>query len=398
VVIGPAGLRDAALRIFPELAAFPPGTWLVGGAVRDLLLGAVPLDADLAAGDVSEAAREFARTQRTRLVDLGGADFQTLRLVTGGRYFDLSRFEGDSIEIDLLRRDFTVNAIALELATGQLADPTGGLRDVELRLVRMIRPSNFDDDPLRVVRGVRLAVSLGFEIDGPTMEAMHDRAEKLAGVAPERVTWELDLLLGSHDPARGMRMLTSLGLDRQIFGEELPGESLAAIERGEGEGVVVRYAAIMWGWEREEITAHAQRWRWSERRRRETAGLVELARLFAGPLPGRGPALVALFDAGETVSCMLPSVLGARGLDDARAFADALLATEGARIFSLEPLLDGGGVSEAAGIPPGPEVGALKRAVVEAQVRGEITTPEEAVALVRRSGRRDQATGRRWEE
>src|SRR5829696_630042 len=154
--------------------------WLVGGAVRDRLLGrsvARP-DLDLAvAGDVEAAARTLARAGRAAVFPLS-EDFGAWRVVENreGWQVDLSPLLGATIEEDLTRRDFSVNAIAEPLAGGGAIDPTGGTEDLAARRLRMASPSSFTADPLRVLRVARFACELGFEADPATVASASQAA------------------------------------------------------------------------------------------------------------------------------------------------------------------------------------------------------------------------------
>ena len=134
--------------------------WVVGGAIRDALLGREVVDADLAvAGDEAEAARALGAAAGAHAFELS-AEFGTWRVVAqrAGWHVDVSRLRADTIEGDLARRDFTVNAMALPLSdpAADPIDPVNGMADAESRLLRAASPASFTDDPLRVLRAARL--------------------------------------------------------------------------------------------------------------------------------------------------------------------------------------------------------------------------------------------------
>jgi putative nucleotidyltransferase with HDIG domain len=187
--------------------------WLVGGAVRDRLLGRDTEDFDLVvAGDVEAAARALARRGGGTPFPLSEA-FGAWRVAGPDRAWqvDLSALAGETIEQDLARRDFTVNAIAEPLDDGALVDPLGGAADLERRLLRMVAPEAFDADPLRVVRLARLAVEAGLEVDAPTAVAARRAAPGLQRVAGERVFAELRRILAVPEPAVGIVLLDDVG-------------------------------------------------------------------------------------------------------------------------------------------------------------------------------------------
>ncbi|HEV7460498.1 MAG TPA: HDIG domain-containing protein [Solirubrobacteraceae bacterium] len=187
--------------------------WLVGGAVRDRLLGRETGDFDLVvAGDVEAAARALARHGGGTAFPLSQA-FGAWRVAGPARTWqaDLAGLLGETIEEDLARRDFTVNAIAEPLAGGGLIDPTGGAADLERRVLRMVAPEAFDADPLRVVRLARLGVEAGLEVDAATAGAARDAAPGLERVAGERIFAELRRILAVPEPAAGIAMLDDVG-------------------------------------------------------------------------------------------------------------------------------------------------------------------------------------------
>ena len=159
------------------LAALGIPAWLVGGAVRDHLLGRRTSDFDVVvAGDVASCARGVARAARGHPFELSEA-FGAWRVVAHDRSWqlDLMALEGATIEHDLGRRDLTVNAIAEALGGGGHVDPFGGIADLQDRILRAVSGSAFRDDPLRVMRLARLACELNFEIELGTAEAARAR-------------------------------------------------------------------------------------------------------------------------------------------------------------------------------------------------------------------------------
>jgi len=187
--------------------------WLVGGALRDRMLGRPVDDIDvIVAGDVRAAARAVARASGGPPFELS-EEFGAWRVLSADRSWqaDLSPLRDGDLEADLGLRDFTVNAMAEPLAGGEPVDPFGGAGDLAAACLRMVAPGAFDDDPLRVVRAARLAGELGFEIEPATVEAARARAPRAAGVAQERVFAELRRLVGSDEAPHGLALLDAVG-------------------------------------------------------------------------------------------------------------------------------------------------------------------------------------------
>ncbi|MDO8209151.1 HDIG domain-containing metalloprotein [Conexibacter sp. CPCC 206217] len=194
--------------------------WIVGGAVRDELLGRATKDVDLAvAGDVEAAARTLARTVRAAVFPLS-EDFGAWRVIArDGWQADLSPLIGETIEQDLLQRDFTINAIAEPLAGGELVDPTGGRADLAARTLRMASPRAFVSDPLRVMRLPRFACELELEVDPNTLTAASLQAHGLADVAQERVFAELSRVIAASDPLAGLALMQRTGATEAVLPE-----------------------------------------------------------------------------------------------------------------------------------------------------------------------------------
>ena len=194
------------------------GAWLVGGSVRDLLVGRPVADIDVMVdGDPGAAARGLAS-------QAGGSPFPlserhgAWRVVQEGRTVDVTRTRG-TVEQDLGLRDFTINAMALPLAGGDLVDPHGGRADLDAGLVRAVSDRIYDDDPLRLLRVARIARQLGFVIEGGTEQLTRERAALATRPSGERVFAEMWRLLAVPDPADGIRMLERSGVLAAVLPE-----------------------------------------------------------------------------------------------------------------------------------------------------------------------------------
>nr|WP_246345012.1 HDIG domain-containing metalloprotein [Conexibacter arvalis] len=203
---------------------------MVGGAVRDRILGRATNDLDLAVGgDVEAAARALGRAARAAVFPLSEA-FGAWRVVGrgGGWQADLAPLGGETIADDLAQRDFTVNAIAEPLAGGEPIDPTGGVADLAARRLRMVAPSAFASDPLRVMRLPRFACELALEPEPGTRAAAAKEAARLRDVAQERVFAELRRVIGAPDPLHGLGLMQEIGATAAVLPEL---EALRGVEQ-----------------------------------------------------------------------------------------------------------------------------------------------------------------------
>jgi len=225
-------------RIMPLLAAVNTllagqgvKSYVVGGFVRDLVLGRKTADIDIAiAADALEVAPRIAKAIGGKFIILDEANrigrvvVKDKKAPSEGRWqLDLSAFEG-SIEQDLGRRDFTINAIAVELGgllQGEirLIDPFNGKGDIDNRVIRAVAPDVFSLDPARLLRAVRLSAELGFDIDQKTGALIKRHSALIAAVAGERVREELLRLLAIPDSGRLWFYLDELGLLTAVFPE-----------------------------------------------------------------------------------------------------------------------------------------------------------------------------------
>ena len=242
----PERLRPILIETAPlaeRFAAAGHRTYLVGGIVRDLLLGRPLADAT----DIDLTTD--ARPEETKDIVSGWADhvwtqgerFGTIGVAKAGRTFEITTHRAeayvpesrkpsvafaDAIEVDLSRRDFTVNAMALHLgadpaAEPELIDPFGGVADLGGRVLRTPRSpaESFDDDPLRMLRAARFVAGYELQPDPAMVDAIRDMAERLTIVSAERIRDELDKLLVVEDPSAGLWLLVDTGLVEHIVPE-----------------------------------------------------------------------------------------------------------------------------------------------------------------------------------
>lgn len=205
--------RNSLSAISPEnwpfsLEWLPQPAYLVGGAVRDAMLGRSSeyLDLDFVLpNDAVKTARAIAHHYKAGFVLLD-AERNIARVVFNQATADFAQALGSSLETDLHRRDFTVNAIAYNPHTGELIDAVKGYVDLQQGLLRMVSPANLQDDPLRLLRAYRQAAQLDFVIEPDTQSIIRQLAPQLSQVAAERVRVELSYLLSS---AKGTRWISA---------------------------------------------------------------------------------------------------------------------------------------------------------------------------------------------
>jgi tRNA adenylyltransferase len=218
---------------------------LVGGSVRDALLGRLGNDLDFTTDARPEDVLKIVRPWADAVWEVGIA-FGTVGSQKDGYQIEVTTYRseaydrasrkpvvsyGDSIEDDLVRRDFTVNAMAVALPQKEFIDPYGGLQDLAERVLRTpgTPEASFSDDPLRMLRAVRFAAQLDFEVDPEVIAAMTEMAGRIEIVSAERIRVELDKLLLSTNPRKGLALLVRTGLADRVL-PELPALRLESDE------------------------------------------------------------------------------------------------------------------------------------------------------------------------
>ena len=197
------------------------GSWIVGGALRDELLGREVTDIDIVVeGDPERAARELAKELRGPVFRLSEA-FGAWRVVDRreGRVYDYAPLQGETIEEDLAKRDFSVNAMARRSEGSELIDPLGGRADLEARTLRVLGPAAYENDPLRPLRLARFAAELGFMPDAETERLTSEAAPRVAEASGERVFAELRRLVLAPGAVQGLDLADRLGLLDSVLPE-----------------------------------------------------------------------------------------------------------------------------------------------------------------------------------
>jgi poly(A) polymerase len=421
--------------------------YLVGGYVRDRLLGRESHDVDFAVeGDALGLARSVADWMRGSFVPLDD-ERGTGRVVTrdehGQRLFvDFAVLQGGDITVDLSRRDFTIDAIALDIGDlSRFIDPYDGRGDLEAGRVRAVSEAAFRDDPLRTLRAVRLAAELSLRIEPRTEEWIQRDAGLIAAVSAERVRDELSKILAQPGAADNLRYLDELSLLGVILPETEGAErSLGVVRALEDLYAVLRPSSFVLH-HSDRLLSHLSQFTSGDRQRlvllklvvflrggewgrrvglalrrlRFSRGEVNLGRIVAAQWGRLGQLRAAealtrrdvycfFRDTGEVgldlVFLFLADRLASRGvspdLDQIGAaapwegdlkFATALLQDYYERhteVISPPKLIGGGDLMETFGLEEGPRLGELLEAVREAQAAGEIRTRQEALDYVER--------------
>jgi tRNA nucleotidyltransferase (CCA-adding enzyme) len=376
--------------------------------VRDLLLGAEIRDVDLVVvGDAAEIAR--AAASRLGLEVRAASAFGTCRIeAPGGLRVDvamsrketyaapaaLPRVEPAPIEEDLLRRDFTINSMAIRLdgpGAGSLLDPSGGRKDLAARRLRLHHPRSLADDPSRAFRGARYAARFGLRTAAGWREAVAaaGRAEAFRRLGAARLRREVVLFWSEPDPAAVLGLCSRWGILRHVHHRLAWTPALAAAVRraaalragGRPAGPEVLTAILAWALPPRARPALARRLGIDGGARRRlfvAARSAELAEEALRRTPrGRAltpPSLLAAPAAGDPLVRLVVEATGSARLRAALREAER-------RWKAAEPALRGEDLLKL-GVPRGPEVGAILRALRGARLRGRIGTPEEETAYV----------------
>jgi tRNA nucleotidyltransferase/poly(A) polymerase len=325
------------------------GAYVVGGAVRDELLGRPVADLDVACRDPEGAARAHADATGGALFPLSERHGAWRVAFRDGRTVDFTPLR-NGIEADLATRDFTVNAIARPLGSQELVDPLGGRPDLERRTLRAVTPEVFRDDPLRLLRAVRLEGELGFRLEDATAALVRRDAALVDRPAGERILDELARLSEA-----GFRRLDELGLLVPLGGSLGHLDAVEPAPHADYLLVVTLGDALL-------------RLPTSNETRR-------FARRLLAARPPEDDSARAIHRFRRATEPWALEALAYLGRGDLSGAIEAARARDPA-----EPLLRG----DELGLPPGPEIGRLLAVVEEERAAGTISTREEALELVRR--------------
>jgi tRNA nucleotidyltransferase/poly(A) polymerase len=267
----PSAVRD----LLETLWTAGHAAYVVGGSLRDVVLGRLPADWDLASDALPERVVElfpgavYENRFGTVSVRLDGKAFEITTFRSDHDYADFRRPHrvefGDSIELDLARRDFTVNAMAWGAepdGVPRFLDPYSGMADAAAAILRAVGDprARFEEDALRMIRAVRLAATLGFGVEAATLAGIQARADLVAHLSGERIMAELNKLLAAPVPSVGLRLMADTGLlapispdlaeqrglaQNKIPGEDLWDHTIRAVDAAPAARPVVRLAALV---------------------------------------------------------------------------------------------------------------------------------------------------------
>ncbi|MDI3313259.1 MAG: CCA tRNA nucleotidyltransferase [Mycobacterium sp.] len=432
--------------------------YLIGGSVRDALLDRLSPDLDFATDARPADVQQIVRAWADALWDTG-IEFGTVGVAKGDhrlefttfradRYDQVSRhpevFFGDRLDDDLMRRDFTVNAMAVRITPkgpGEFLDPLGGLAALRARVLDTpTAPAvSFGDDPLRMLRAARFVSQLGFTVAPRVRAAIKEMAPQLARVSPERVAAELDKLLLGADPVAGIDLMVQTGLGEVVLPEvggmrmaidehhqhkDVYQHSLTVLRQAidledEGPDLVLRWAALLHDigkpatrrlepdggvsfHHHEVVGAKMARKRlralkYSKQMVDDVSQLVYLHLRFHGYGEGRwtdsavrryvtdaGPLLPRLHKLVRA-DCTTRNARRAARLQASYDELEARIAALAARedLERIRPDLDGNQIMEILGIPPGPQVGEAWRYLKELRLdRGPLSREEATAELL----------------
>jgi poly(A) polymerase len=450
---------EAALRVARRLHALGHAAYFAGGCVRDMLLGLAPQDFDVATDALPEQVQQaFPRTEAVGahfgvvlVIDKINGDRIATEVATfrhdgaysDGRRPDAVRFSSDPRE-DVLRRDFSINGLLLDVLRyeqgdtmeSSVLDYVGGQSDLHARLVRAIGEPElrFSEDKLRMLRAVRFAARLEFNIEPRTFDAIRRQAAEIAVVSAERVRDELTRILTEGHARRGFELLEETGMLQQVLPEVARMRGVAQPPQFHPEGDVWTHtmmllghlrpqacASLAWGMllhdvgkpatftppdpakpgDRIRFNGHVEvgiavarkilnRLRFSNEEAAQILALVKHHMQFGDVMKMKQSTLkrflrLPKFD--EHLALHFADASSAHGDLSKYEFAKQRLEELGEEQIR-PPLLLTGDDLIAAGYPPGPEFRRMLTLAEDAQLEGTITTKEEALALVRRIPRK----------
>jgi tRNA nucleotidyltransferase (CCA-adding enzyme) len=394
-----------------NLDLLPKPVYVVGGAVRDELLGRIraELDLDLVVPDRAvDVARKLATAYRAGFVLLD-PERQIARVVFPGMTVDIAQQDGASITADLARRDYTLNAIAYDLQTQQIVDPFNGTQDIQQRTMRMVSRANLIDDPLRLLRAYRQGAQLKFTIESDTHQTIRELVPLLINVATERVLAELRYLLQTPDCSQWLTEIvrddlltgwlqapvcqdfeTRLGaIDRSI---DIISQHYPALDRQLDRPVrdtisisrkAIGKLTILLSPELELATAQMLRLTFSSVEIQVVTTVIN----YLPQLLTMEMSLTEQYFWFQSVGTNFPllvilAIASGVKLEDAKHLIDRYLDPDD-RVAHPTPLVNGRDLVESLEIAPSPTIGKLLTEIQLARIMGKISTPTEAIEFAK---------------
>ena len=382
-----------------ELAAEEKvGLYLVGGAVRDLLLGRANFDLDLVVeGDAPKLAILVA--QKTRGKVLIHRRFGTAKMRSGGQTIDLATARSESyvrpgalptvrpgsIKDDLKRRDFTINAMAIHLnpdSFGKLVDPFEGKKDLKSKLIRILHGKSFIDDATRMLRAIRYEQRFGFHIEKSTELLLRQHLSMLDTISGDRIRHELELILKEESPEKPLGRAGELGLLDKVH-PSLKGDGWLKDKFQQARSIahptpLALYFALLTyplsQGKAEDFVARLKMPGLTARAIRDTLHLKSKLPSLAGP--GLSPSavyrLLQEYSPTSILACTIAS--------------DSALVQQQLHLYlnnwrHVKTSLDGVALQQM-GIPQGPQLGQMLRLLHEAKLDGRVNTREQEIDLV----------------
>ncbi len=397
--------QDLLLAAAESAAKRGERAFLVGGIVRDLLLGAGGLDLDvMVEGDAREAARGLAAARGgtvkthdrflTATVSVGAVriDFATARKERYARPGALPTVRPADLDADLARRDFTVNAMAASLDPkrfGDVIDPHGGRTDLDAGLIRVLHERSFIDDGTRILRACRYAARFGFALEDGTERLAMEATGRLRAISGSRIRHEIERTLEEAAPGAAFDLAERLGaLAAMHPGFRLGHATARALDKAAGDGGTLGFAILGAALSEETAAALAKRL--------AAPVLIRRAMTDASRLAARLDALAApALKDSEVYAALSPyvreAVLACRFTAGDGIMAERIDDFTG-RLADVRPVLSGDDVV-ALGVEPGPRVGQLLAELLRARLDGEVETKQDDIEAVR-AWRQEPAEGR----
>ncbi len=400
--------RRFALAVVRRLRAAGFEALWAGGCVRDWLLGRTPKDYDVATSATPPEIRGLFGRRRTLAIGaafgvitvLGPKPAGTIEVATfrrdadssDGRHPDHVTFS--SAREDAARRDFTINGLFFDPIEERVIDFVGGQEDLALRRVRAIGPPElrFTEDKLRLLRAVRFTAAFDFELEAETAAAVRHMAGQITAVSPERIAMEMRRMLVEPGRSRAVSLLVELGLAAAILPEIVPGdpsarerldEALERLGRLDEPGFPLALAALLVDLaDAETVRQIGLRWRLSNQEIERASWLVGQRGVLAEARSARWSRLQPLLiHEGIDDLLALEELARPAGADDA-AYCRTLLAQPRA-VLDPPPLATGDDLLQH-GLPAGPIFKTILGRLRQAQLDGEIRTPQEALDMADR--------------